>query len=717
MKTTVNRILISALVLSFAAMAQPRNYEVPPMTMDVGNFNLGMNKLMGEGQLQTQFSWMLTGATAPPQGTEIFYWPADRYQSNMLYQIFNPIVLDTNGIINAAGVQRVMYIGAGNDALINSGKTDWCREIRRYRPPHIVIDGIQIDPPFTWYVDPTIKSDIKLEWEDVLNQFGIRSHVEMFGFSNPAHADYFIWKATHKFTGELKVPREASVAADTIPDQTIGFWWPLAFSFGPSKAGEYAVNKGFSFEGVDDLDSWFKRASEMPAGSRSRDSLYVAYYWDSKGASTTVYPNGSKDDTGDPDRTTGFLNSTQICGYTLLYADQSAAIKIDDPKQPYAMPHAGISPDLWGRRDVGLLKTYRGDDSRGRFPLDPITSLGFTKPDYGPMRFITNGPYQLTKNKTQNRYDSITFVYAVGVGSIGWNYADSIGRGWLANQISDSAKDAWVLKGKDSLWKVLDRANWAWKRLSAGNSIPAAPPPPDISVTSGPDRISVGWSYPDASYYKDAVTGVDDWNGWRVYRKRGAYFVSDPLLDKGTGDKWELVYETTDRAQTSYVDHNVQRGVDYYYAVTAFDNGTQSLSIADDPQRGQKLESSRMVTRSQLPAVSFKPGLSEGGKVRVVPNPATSAAGTSSGTTGFAGTPNKILFVNLPVKCTLRVFTETGDLVKTIQHYGTADQEWNQRTENNQYVSSGIYILVVSESEGLNGEKLDNQFVKFVIVR
>jgi hypothetical protein len=235
-------------------------------------------------------------------------------------------------------------------------------------------------------------------------------------------------------------------------------------------------------------------------------------------------------------------------------------------------------------------------------------------------------------------------------------------------------------------------------------------------VTSGPDRISVAWSYPDASYYKDAVTGVDDWNGWRVYRKRGAYLVSNPL-DQKTGDKWELVYETTDRAQTSYIDHNVQRGVDYYYAVTALDNGTQSLSIADDPQRGQKLESSRMVTRSQLPAVSFQPGLSESGKVRVVPNPATSAAGTSSGTTGFAGTPNKILFVNLPVKCTLRVFTETGDLVKTIQHYGTADQEWNQRTENNQYVSSGIYILVVSESEGLNGEKLDNQFVKFVIVR
>ena len=707
-------LILATLLLAVLASAQPRNYEVPPMSMNVGNFSLSMNKLMGEGMLQSQYSWMLTGAG--PEKTEIFYWPADRWQSNMLYQIFQPVVLDTNGIKDGFGNVQHLFIASGNAALINNGKADWCREIRRYRPPHVIVDGIQLDPPYAWYVDPSLKSDIKLEWEDICSQFGIRSHVEMYGFSNPNHADYFIWKATHKLTGELKVPRETSASTDTIPDQTIGFWWPMAFSFGPSKAGERFVTGGFSFEGVDDLDSWFKVASRMPAGARSRDSLSIAYYWDSQGAGTSVYANGSKDDCGDPDRVTGFLNSTAVCGYTLLYADKAFDQRVDDPNQPYAIPHAGINADLWGRRDIGLLKTYRGDDARGRFPLDPITAGLLTKPDYGPMRFITTGPYQLTKNKALGRYDSITFVYAVGVGSIPWNLADSVGRGWLAKTISDSSKDAWVMKGRDSLANVLDRANWAWSRLNAGNSVPAAPAPPDISVTSGPDRISIGWSYPDPSYFKDAVTGTDDWYAWRVYRKRGAFLVSDPL-DQKTGDKWELAYETTDRLQLNFIDHNIQRGVDYYYAVTAVDNGSQSLSIADDPQRGEKLESSRMATRSQLPAVSFQPGLSEGGKVRVVPNPATSAAGTSTGTTGFAGTPNKILFVNLPVKCTLRVYTETGDLVKTIQHFGTADQEWNQRTENNQYVSSGIYILVVSDSQALNGAPIDNQFVKFVIVR
>lgn len=684
--------------------AQPRNYNPGPMTFDVGRFNLSMQRLKGDGGLQSQYSWNLTPSGTGREKAEIFYWPQDRYLSNMLYQIFNPVSLDDNGIIDEYGVQHTMYTRA--DALTNFGATDWAMETRRYRPPHITVDGIPLDAPYRWSVDPSLKSDIKIEFEDVEPQFGIRSHVEMYGFSHPDHGDYFIWKATHKFTGELKVPRDASVPTDTLPDQTIRFWWPLSFSFGPSKAGERASIGAFAFEGEDDLDSWFKQKSELVPGG-TRDSLAVAYYWDYKNSNTAAYSNGSKDDTGDPDRTTGHLYSTQIPGFTLLHADRSAADRTDDAAQPYAMPHGAITYDLWGRRDVGLKQTYRGDDPRGRFPLDPITTgQGIIK---GPMRFITAGPYSLTKNKAQGRYDSVTFVYAVGVGSIGWGEADSIGRLWLKGQMTDAEKNDYVMRGRDSLWKTLDRANWAWDRMSRGLPVAAPPPPPDISVTSGPDQITVNWSYPDAGYFNDPATGVDDWDGWRVYRKRGAFLVDDPL-DQGSGEQWNLVFTSTNRAQTSFVDRAIQRGVDYYYAVTAVDNGTQNPF---DITPGRKLESSMYATRSQLPAASYKPGLSESGKTRVVPNPATSAAGAL----GFSGTPDKILFVNLPVKCTLRIFTETGDLVQTIQHYGTADEAWNQRTDTNQYVASGIYILVVTDAAGLDGNALENQFVKFIIVR
>jgi hypothetical protein len=680
-------------------------YNPKPMNLDVNRIQMKMSKVNGEGGLATQFSWMLTGTN--PQTTEIFYWPRDRFRSNMLYQIYSPICLDENGIQDTTGTKWAMGVNASG-VVTNAGTTDWGREIRRYRPPNIVVDGVTVTAPFNWYVDRSIKSDIILEFEDVCGQFGLRNHVQIYAFSNQNHGDYFIWKSTNRFTGELRVPREAS-GRKRLPDQTIKFYLPLAFSFGPTKAGEYYVNGSYAYEGEDDLDSWFKGKSQYSA-SGARDSLYVGYYWDSYNTVGKPYANGSYDNTGDPDKTTGVLHSAQIPGYALLYASKSPNDNTDDRTQPFAITHGSINDDFWGHNSKYKgLYSGTGDGNRGQFPLDIVSSGVKPQPDKGPMRFITVGPYSLTKNETQNRYDSVTTVYAVGAGSISTDEADSCGRKWLRGEITDQQKKDWIMHGRDSLFQTLDRANWAWNRISKGLSVPAAPAPPDINVASGPDRITVTWGYPDASYFKDAVTNVDDWYAWRVYRKKGALLFDDPL-DKASGAKWELIYETTDRSITTYVDKNVERGQDYYYAVTALDDGSQNNNEIDN---GQKLESSRYQTCSDLPAVSYKPGLNVSNKVRVVPNPVTVGAGAL----GFAGTPDKVLFVNLPLQCTLRIFTETGDLVTKIDHYGTGDHEWNQRTSDNQYIASGIYILVVSDAKDINGKSLDNQFVKFVVIR
>ena len=128
---------------------------------------------------------------------------------------------------------------------------------------------------------------------------------------------------------------------------------------------------------------------------------------------------------------------------------------------------------------------------------------------------------------------------------------------------------------------------------------------------------------------------------------------------------------------------------------------------------GQKLESSRYVNRSSLPAMSFKAGLDASDRVKVVPNPATIDAGGL----GFPGEEDQILFANLPYKCKLKVFTETGDLITTIEHLGTDQEIWFQRTDANQYVASGIYILAVTEAKDVDGKRLQDHFVKFVLIR
>ncbi len=688
------------LLITFSAIYAQKNYNGAPMFLNVNAINYSLKKSNGEGQFSNQYSWMLTGDNRDQ--TEEWYYPADQWHSQILYQIFNPLCFDDTGFTNETGQHQIIPY-----KCVNYAKNDFSRERRRYRPPYVMVDGVPQYQEYLWEIDPDIPSDIIAEWEDIYVAFGMRAHVKMYAYSNQNHENYFIYQATMKFTGETRRGIEQPDSSDFYPAQTVNMYWPIEFSFGPSKQGEYMVTNGWPYEGVDELDSWFSGETLLPGGNR--DSLKIAYYWDYKTPGVKVYRNGSSDDTGDPDRANGHLHSPQIPGYALLHAAKNSLDKAnDDLEQPYSIPHADIYNDLWGRTDIGIRDTYIGNDSRGRFPLDPISEgwIGINENQKGPMRFITVGPYDLTLNYDEAINDSICVVYAVGVGSIDYNKADSVGRAWLNSEITDEEKMDIILTGKDSLSQAMDRANWVWNR---DFDIPDPLPAPDMTVTSDADRILVEWSYPDENYYLDPDTHVDDWDAWRVYRKKGAAMVNDPG-DNYSAEKWEIIYETHNKSEMNYIDLDVTRGVSYFYAVTAMDDGTQNT---DGIFPGQKLESSRYVNTSKLPARSFKAGLNTTTEVRVVPNPATLNAGAM----GFPGDENQIIFAYLPYKCKLMIFTETGDLVHEFEHIGTDQEIWQQKTDNNQYVSTGIYILYVLEAEDAEGNKLPNEYEKFVIIR
>ncbi|MCD6205706.1 MAG: hypothetical protein J7L22_08590 [Candidatus Marinimicrobia bacterium] len=708
MQNKVNEIipiLILSIIFSTSSfLYAQRDSTGTPMFINVNAINLELKKLNGEGQFTNQYSWMLTGDNR--QETEVWYYPCDQWHSQLLYQIYNPIAISDSGIIDEDSIKYIIPPEDGS-AFRSVGVNVYSWERRRYRPPYVTVDNIPLYREYTGTVDPNLPADMIATWKDILRNFGLHVRVDLYAYSNPNHDNYFIWKTSYKFTGETRPPIEDPGPEDFFPDQSIKLWIPLAWSFGPSKAGEREVTGTWPYEGTDDLDSWFEGPSKLVTGL-ARNNLKIAYYWDYKSSNiSAAYPNGSKDDIGDPDRGTGHLLSPQIPGFALLHASSTGFnSENDDTDQPYSMPHASILSDFWGRRDLGRRDTYIGDDSHGRFPLDPITENIDTKPSYGPMRFITIGPYELEKNSATGVYDSVCAVYAIAVGSISWEKADSVGKAWFQGDITDEEKDNYIMTGRDSLFNAIDRAFWTWSR---DFDIPDPPPPPDVTVISDADRVQVKWSYPDEDYFKDPDTGVDDWYAWRVYRKKGAAYVNDPL-DDYSGDVFELIYETRDRTETTYLDTNVTRGVSYYYAVTAVDDGTQNT---DGLFPGQKLESSRFVNRTGLPAIPFKGGLNVSDKVRIVPNPAT----IDGGGLNFPGRPDVILFARLPYKCTLKIFTETGDLVTVIEHFGTDQEEWNQRNDANQYVSSGLYILAVTNAVDEDGNSLAEQFEKFVIVR
>ncbi len=61
----------------------------------------------------------------------------------------------------------------------------------------------------------------------------------------------------------------------------------------------------------------------------------------------------------------------------------------------------------------------------------------------------------------------------------------------------------------------------------------------------------------------------------------------------------------------------------------------------------------------------------------------------------------ELQFQNIPVECTIRIYTLSGDLVQTLSHTdGTGSQSWNLLSSGRQQIASGVYIYHVESTFG-----------------
>jgi hypothetical protein len=295
----------------------------------------------------------------------------------------------------------------------------------------------------------------------------------------------------------------------------------------------------------------------------------------------------------------------------------------------------------------------------------------------------------------------------------------------LGGSFNGTNREVWYKGGRDSLFRTLERAYWNFRGTGSltgrGYDVPDPPPPPDLVVTSGPDRIDLKWWYPDDSYYLDCDANVDDFKEWRVYRKQGERNIGSPD-ERGTTNpdqlNYVLIQTVTDKGSGDtlrYADSNVSRGQPYYYYVTAVDNGTANTKGIVP---GQSMESSEQANKIEFAAVAFKPPADNTDNIRVVPNPYNVNSG-SANFTGSAFDANKVLFVNLPALCKIYIYTEAGELVKTIDHTTrNADHAWEQLTDSGQYAKSGIYLAKITDAtDEFKTESYPDAIVKFVIIR
>ncbi len=309
------------------------------------------------------------------------------------------------------------------------------------------------------------------------------------------------------------------------------------------------------------------------------------------------------------------------------------------------------------------------------------------------------------------------FDYTINqIDSDGDGMFDSFGWG-----LEEMTKNQWVMTSRDSLFTTLQRGInlYAASNNMSTYPIPEAPHAPlEFSVFGRPDKVDVEWTPP---------AGGPSRTKWLLYRSDlwednlySTGCTDDSNFGGGTVDGsagqiecgYELIAEM-DASATSYADASPDRGTDYYYYLQAV-GGSQP----NDPDGingtpgGYPLRSSRYLTQTYQPVNLKRPPYGDSGTVadaRVVPNPVNLGADNS---VRFEQ-EDRVAFFNIPGDCTIKIFTEIGELVHTIVHDdGSGDELWNLTTKSRQLLVSGIYIAVITDNA--NGEE---SVLKFTVIR
>ncbi len=572
--------------------------------------------------------------------------------------------------------------------------------VGKFDHPRVYVDGVPAGKldfmDFVDSVDANLPCD-RLLIDKVNTSIGVTMLRKIYAFSQQYNDNYFIYDYT--FTNTGIIDKNGTKNEQTLEDFMIFFQYRYAPTREGGPYGYYWLPQGTSWGQSTMNDFVFVDENNNP--------FRAQFSWLGK------HSAAGYDNIGGPNVGTasyfadGRLGAAQFDGVIVIHADTSPTDTTDDLNQPYTTKEVDSDGNINYNNDQfneqQMTEEYAAMTA-GRPPLSMAQQVGDGYADqYGNTAggFSQGqgfGPYQLAPG------ESIHIVVAEGVAGLCRDSCYTIGARWLegkgpfvlpdgsSTNDKDVYKDAWVMTGKDSLFQTFRRAMAAYKN---NFQIPTPPPPPDeFIVTSGGDRINLKWTKNAESY--------PHFMGYRIYRAINVPDTTyDLIYECGPGTNNPLV---TSGKYNTWNDTSLARGFDYYYYITSFDDGS-----TNNIQPGVPLESSKFYTMTNNPANLKRPPGTELSQIRIVPNPYNiRSKDLQFGDSG----PDRIMFYNIPGECTIRIYTERGDLIKTIEHNnGTGDEAWNSVTSYRQVVVSGIYIAVISTPDGQQVIK------KFVIIR
>lgn len=395
-------------------------------------------------------------------------------------------------------------------------------------------------------------------------------------------------------------------------------------------------------------------------------------------------------------------------------------------------------------------------------PLDQLRyTFEWFAPENGPSgdaglyRFMTKGT--IKPDEYPNRSDT-RFILSFGPFN-NWHVGDTL-RAVLAFVTGENLSE-----GTNNMY---DNAKTLISLYDRGWTMPPAPTSPPLRIERGENRVTLDWKWRPGDPGCDPMQTWDDSNkyvgalpdthwrrreqnlrcdppefpsgkGGRVFEGFRVWRSESPTYDPKT---FTLIrqYDVTDDMYFEYntgidfslIDSGLVRGKKYWYAVTSFSIPVIQAVILQDPSGryyrdtlytpGSESDIGENAVAIKLP---FMPSESVG-KVKVVPNPYRTDVDYTFEAGGWEGlgkfwTENRrvIWFIHLPSKCTIRIFTLSGDLVSSIEHDDNlrtspdtpvGQEEWNLLSASGRAIASGVYVYTVDSEYG-------KQIGKFVIIR
>lgn len=598
-------------------------------------------------------------------------WPYDsRYFDMTSRKFYQESWGVWTGVTNFLGVNDTLpstsVIASGNFNVDYSDLVPLSLQKRvKYSYPSVIITDGKTDKNEVYdaaIVVPSLQCDEQIE-SDWTNSQGITVQLKTYAYAATGFKNFIIYDYRFINTGNVDANTQTKELNNELKNVWFGF--PFSTDIKP-KFGGVEYNDYYQYYGAS-YDKWI-------SGDKSADSMRILYSWDGPVGATQYSP--------DP-----ITKEPQVPGYYgvgILHVDKQAKDDLlfgasDDPSQPKTVSTNSTLVTSGSARYQVLTQETNQD----------ISGIGAEN------LIIACGPYDMKIN------DDVRIVLVQIIDGISREKAKELGMKLLSGQISQDKYLSEISTGIDSLFKSMASAITVYNH---NYRIPFPPPSPDsLTITMGVGRNILHWSS-SAENVPDPITGKADFLGYRIYR---VAITPDNL--------WEKIFEcggSSDIPLThTFVDTNLVMGFNYYYAVTAFDDGTQNFL-----NNGKSLESSWLTSSAYIGAAAARPSETTLANfqrnLRVVPNP-YNIRSQNFGNPNDPGDVenNKLLFVGLPGECTIRIFTVSGDLVKTIYHNsGLGSESWNQITDSNQFITSGIYIAHIESNLG-------NAIIKFVVIR